>query len=168
MKRTNRFSLENAQAMIGRFTPGYRLVRSLGGGSHGQVFLIEDELKQLAVKIVPMEFRAASGGRPNVSLDWARLKTSFNLLHHPALVRVRDFFRHAETDTTSPAAAYGLIYMEARQTDPLCQRDTGVRVRRGGSWSNAPAFLRSAQRGRNYPDHRSADIGFRLAIAPRR
>lgn len=98
--------------MIGRFTPGYRLVRSLGGGNHGQVFLIEDELKQLAVKIIPLEFRTASGGGPNVSLDWARLKTSFNLLHHPALVRVRDFFCYAETETASPVAAYGLIYMD--------------------------------------------------------
>jgi formylglycine-generating enzyme required for sulfatase activity len=56
---------------------------------------------------------------------------------------------------------------EARQIDPLCQRETGVRARRGGSWSNAPAFLRAAQRGRNYPDNRYADIGFRVAIAPR-
>ena len=111
-KRTNRLSLEMAGAMVGRFTPGYRLVRSLGAGTYGQVFLIEDDLKQLAVKIIPLEFRKAATGGPNVGLDWARLKTSFNLLHHPALVRVRDFFRYEDTDPDAPVRAYGLVYMD--------------------------------------------------------
>ena len=37
------------------------------------------------------------------------------------------------------------------------------RVVRGGSWGNDAHDCRSARRGGNTPDHRSADIGFRLA-----
>ena len=40
------------------------------------------------------------------------------------------------------------------------------RVLRGGSWSNSPAFLRSANRIWNYPDIRDSSGGFRLARTP--
>lgn len=36
------------------------------------------------------------------------------------------------------------------------------RVLRGGSWFNAPASLRSSNRGRNTPDYRIGSVGFRL------
>jgi formylglycine-generating enzyme required for sulfatase activity len=37
------------------------------------------------------------------------------------------------------------------------------RVIRGGSWSNGPLYLRSANRGRNGVEERNSDVGFRLA-----
>ncbi len=37
------------------------------------------------------------------------------------------------------------------------------RVLRGGSWDYGPAILRSASRGRDTPDSRDGNIGFRLA-----
>lgn len=40
------------------------------------------------------------------------------------------------------------------------------RVLRGGSWSNNPAYLRSANRDRSNPGYRSTDSGFRLARTP--
>jgi formylglycine-generating enzyme required for sulfatase activity len=40
------------------------------------------------------------------------------------------------------------------------------RVLRGGSWSNNPRFLRSANRDRNQPDDRNDFIGFRVARTP--
>ncbi len=40
------------------------------------------------------------------------------------------------------------------------------RVLRGGSWINFPANLRSAVRGRSYPDNRIYFYGFRLARTP--
>lgn len=53
---------------------------------------------------------------------------------------------------------------EACGKNPLCRHGGGYRVRRGGSWSYQPTQLRAAYRGRNYPDSRYADIGFRLAL----
>jgi hypothetical protein len=36
-------------------------------------------------------------------------------------------------------------------------------VKRGGSWNNNAANLRSANRNRNTPDNRNNNLGFRLA-----
>ena len=41
--------------------------------------------------------------------------------------------------------------------------DCGLRVIRGGSWSNTPRLLRSALRPRGARSHRSDSLGFRLA-----
>jgi formylglycine-generating enzyme required for sulfatase activity len=41
--------------------------------------------------------------------------------------------------------------------------DTSLRVLRGGSWYSFPPDLRSASRRADQPDHRSAEIGFRIA-----
>jgi formylglycine-generating enzyme required for sulfatase activity len=41
--------------------------------------------------------------------------------------------------------------------------DCGLRVLRGGSWSNKPESLRSANRSRHYADTRTDDFGFRVA-----
>jgi formylglycine-generating enzyme required for sulfatase activity len=41
--------------------------------------------------------------------------------------------------------------------------DTSLRVLRGGSWYSFPPDLRSASRRADQPDHRSAEIGFRVA-----
>ncbi len=38
-----------------------------------------------------------------------------------------------------------------------------LRALRGGSWSNAPSFARSARRGRTRPSDRHSTDGFRLA-----
>lgn len=41
--------------------------------------------------------------------------------------------------------------------------DCSLRVLRGGSWFSDPRFLRAAYRGRDGPDYRDDDVGFRLA-----
>ncbi|MEA2874834.1 MAG: hypothetical protein QOF14_30, partial [Hyphomicrobiales bacterium] len=41
--------------------------------------------------------------------------------------------------------------------------DTSLRVLRGGSWYSFPPDLRSASRRADQPDHRSPEIGFRIA-----
>ncbi len=44
---------------------------------------------------------------------------------------------------------------------------SGIKVRRGGSWLNAPVFSRSAYRGDSTRDSRDNDIGFRVVrVAP--
>ncbi|MBF0323421.1 MAG: SUMF1/EgtB/PvdO family nonheme iron enzyme, partial [Magnetococcales bacterium] len=111
-------SLADAARLIGHFTPGYRVVRSLGSGTYGHVFLAEDDWKRVAVKIVPLALRSKmSSGEPVSnqefsSLDWVQTTTNWERLHHPSLVRVRDFFKYQENDPNARVALYGLIYMD--------------------------------------------------------
>ena len=44
--------------------------------------------------------------------------------------------------------------------------ESGFRVLRGGSWSDPPNFLRSANRNLNDPDDRNFSIGFRIVCSP--
>ncbi len=60
-------------------------------------------------------------------------------------------------DNYQTAPENGAAWLEAN--DGNC----GRRVIRGGSWDTDPAFLRSADRLRSYPDYRSSYLGFRLA-----
>ncbi|MBF0310432.1 MAG: SUMF1/EgtB/PvdO family nonheme iron enzyme [Magnetococcales bacterium] len=53
---------------------------------------------------------------------------------------------------------------EASRRNPLCVGEPDYRVRRGGSWSFDPAYLRCSYRGRNRTDSLYSDIGFRLVI----
>ena len=54
-------------------------------------------------------------------------------------------------------------YPSGPVTDPKGAPIASVRVIRGGSWGDFPNFLRSADRGRYFPDFRTDIIGFRVA-----
>ena len=41
------------------------------------------------------------------------------------------------------------------------------RVSIGGSWNHDLSYCRSANRGRNYPDRRNSNSGFRVLCVPR-
>ncbi|MBF0369087.1 MAG: SUMF1/EgtB/PvdO family nonheme iron enzyme [Magnetococcales bacterium] len=117
---TDKFDLPLAIAerLIGCFTPKYKLVRSLGAGTYGQVFLVEDGLKRVAVKILCLEMRpevnqeGEDQTRQSISRDWHLVNAKWNLLHHASLVRIRDYYRYEESDPDSKVAVYGLIYMD--------------------------------------------------------
>jgi formylglycine-generating enzyme required for sulfatase activity len=47
--------------------------------------------------------------------------------------------------------------------DPMGSDKSDVRVLRGGSWGSFAWHIRSADRGINYPDYLSGQIGFRVA-----
>jgi len=51
-------------------------------------------------------------------------------------------------------------------TDPQGPSTGQYRVDRGGSWFFSARFCRSAYRGKNVPDHRDHDVGFRIAAVP--
>lgn len=53
-------------------------------------------------------------------------------------------------------------YPSGSVTDPEGPSSGSYRVIRGGSWVNEPRFVRSANRGRSYPDYRNYNLGFRL------
>ncbi|MBF0424060.1 MAG: SUMF1/EgtB/PvdO family nonheme iron enzyme, partial [Magnetococcales bacterium] len=115
------FDLSAAEAgrMLGRFTPGYRVVRRLGKGAYGAVFLAEDDWKQMAVKIIPLAFRPADAAphaviddQENFTRDWEVIKTLWGWMHHSSLVRVRDYYLFDDPDPSARIARYGLITMD--------------------------------------------------------
>lgn len=53
-------------------------------------------------------------------------------------------------------------YPDDLANDPICVSGGMERVLRGGSWSNLPAFCRSANRNRHAPSYKSSSVGFRL------
>ncbi|MEO5347530.1 MAG: SUMF1/EgtB/PvdO family nonheme iron enzyme [Magnetococcus sp. YQC-9] len=110
MPRKIDLSLEQAATLIRHFTPGCDVVRLLGTGSFGQVFLIEDPLSRAAVKIIPLKMRHA--GEPEENHEWRQLTTQWDRLHHASLVRIRSFHEFADPDPASPIEIYGLIYMD--------------------------------------------------------
>ena len=51
-------------------------------------------------------------------------------------------------------------------TDPKGNASGVERARRGGSYVLKPEFLRYGLRGKADPEHRTANLGFRLALVP--
>ncbi|MBF0426420.1 MAG: SUMF1/EgtB/PvdO family nonheme iron enzyme [Magnetococcales bacterium] len=132
-EKDGRLSLADAARLIGHVTPRYRVVRALGRGAYGQVFLAEDDLKQVAVKILPLALRVrgAQGvtidDREESTRDWIQLRTAWERLHHAALVRVHDYFQVHEDNPDALVAVHGLIVMDYW---PLSLRECVRRLRK--------------------------------------
>ena len=59
------------------------------------------------------------------------------------------------------------LYDGQTDTDPVGMASLGsLRVSRGGGWSYGAVYCRSAFRGRNAPDDRNINLGFRVARSP--
>ena len=54
-------------------------------------------------------------------------------------------------------------YAAGTSVDPPGPASGKIRVLRGGSWANGPAFVRISVRSGNEPEHRSNVVGFRCA-----
>ncbi len=111
-----RLSLSEAEQLLQRFAPGYRMVRSLGRGAYGEVFLARDNLKKMAVKIIPLAYRSMPEGtitnQEHSTRDWVVIQTCWERLHHSSLVRVRDYFLFEDPDPKASITRYGLITMD--------------------------------------------------------
>ncbi|MBF0614300.1 MAG: SUMF1/EgtB/PvdO family nonheme iron enzyme [Magnetococcales bacterium] len=101
---------EQAGLMIQHFQPQMRMVRLLGAGSFGQVFLIEDDVCRVAVKIIPLQLRNEEN--PEQNHEWQQLTTQWDRLNHASLVRIRSFTEHVADDPNDPIERYGLIFMD--------------------------------------------------------
>jgi formylglycine-generating enzyme required for sulfatase activity len=58
-------------------------------------------------------------------------------------------------------ADWNAAYPAAESTDPQGPASGKIRVLRGGSWGNGPAFVRLSVRSGNEPENRSNVVGFR-------
>lgn len=118
MARIINLSTEQAEQIIRHFTPTYQVVRLLGAGSYGQVFLVSDALTEVAVKVVPLALRAPdepknkSAAKRISSHEWAQLQQNWDRLNHTSLVRMRSVHTWSSTDLNDPVAEYGLLYMD--------------------------------------------------------
>ncbi|MBF0212141.1 MAG: SUMF1/EgtB/PvdO family nonheme iron enzyme [Magnetococcales bacterium] len=110
MPRTIDLTTEQANILIHHFTPGLRMVRLLGSGSFGQVFLVEDDLARVAVKIIPLKMRQQPDSEENH--EWTQLTTQWDRLNHSSLVRIRSFHEYTAPDPASTIERFGLIYMD--------------------------------------------------------
>ncbi|GAB0056690.1 Hercynine oxygenase [Candidatus Magnetaquicoccaceae bacterium FCR-1] len=110
MPRKIDLTVAQATGLIQRFLPGRAVVRLLGAGSFGQVFLVEDEVSRAAVKIVPLKMRGAT--EPEENHEWRQLTTQWDRLHHASLVRIRSFHEYTDPDPVAPIEIYGLIHMD--------------------------------------------------------
>ncbi|MBF0448273.1 MAG: SUMF1/EgtB/PvdO family nonheme iron enzyme [Magnetococcales bacterium] len=117
MPKQINLSLEQAERLIHRFTPGFRTTRLLGDGSFGQVFLAEDDHSQVAIKILPLVLRAKQEKGLKDNQEWQQLTGNWDRLNHASLVRNRAFFTYEAEDPQDPIATYGLIYMDYWSTD---------------------------------------------------
>lgn len=61
------------------------------------------------------------------------------------------------------AADWYAAYGTENVTDPHGPESGKIRVLRGGSWGNGPAFVRASARSGNEPENRSNVVGFRCA-----
>ncbi|MBF0462836.1 MAG: SUMF1/EgtB/PvdO family nonheme iron enzyme [Magnetococcales bacterium] len=111
MAENRDLSPDQAERMIRHFTPGYRMVRVLGSGSFGQVFLVTDDLAEVAVKVIPLKLRVQAG-QEKESHEWHQLQYNWDRLNHASLVRIRSCHIWSATDDTDPVAEYGLVYMD--------------------------------------------------------
>ncbi|MBF0184334.1 MAG: SUMF1/EgtB/PvdO family nonheme iron enzyme [Magnetococcales bacterium] len=106
-----------AEQIIRQFTPTLRMVRLLGSGSFGQVFLLADTFAKVAVKIIPLQMRnkensAESEPGWTESHEWRQLLHNWDRLNHASLVRIRAFHAWHAHDEQDPIAIYGLVYMD--------------------------------------------------------
>ena len=58
-------------------------------------------------------------------------------------------------------------YRSSPLEDPKGPQNDSLRVLRGGSWNDVPAYCRSAYRSRDIPAGRHYDYGFRVVVLAR-
>ncbi|GAB0057918.1 Hercynine oxygenase [Candidatus Magnetaquicoccaceae bacterium FCR-1] len=119
-------SLEYAQKILQQRLPSYQIVRWLGSGSYGVVYLAEDSdtRQQFAVKIFRMERHSAvskedgtiTDAVTRLNRDWKLLQEQHALLKRcPSIVEIPIFFSLRVADgleSRSKASALGIAVME--------------------------------------------------------
>ena len=107
-----------AQGLIRQVLPSYEIGELLGEGSSGAVFLIRDNLKERAVKIVPLSAAAAVSQGAVVSAtsrierDFRHIVESYERLACDEIVTVYDFHRVGGSEDARSATAYAIVVME--------------------------------------------------------
>ena len=113
--------------MVGRTLGHYKIVKRLGAGGMGEVYLADDQSlgRQVALKILPERFAAS----PERIERFRREATALAALDHPGIVTVYS----VESEVISHPPVGG----------PDAQQSLEVRFLRENAWSNA--YVRVAE-----------------------
>jgi hypothetical protein len=109
---------EFAQSLVQQVLPSYRVGDLLGEGSSGAVFRIRDNLKERAVKIVPLSASASVADGAVVSAanrverDFRHIVESYERLACDEIVTVYDFYKVPGGEDRRLATAYAVVVME--------------------------------------------------------
>jgi serine/threonine protein kinase len=93
------------EGLVGREFGGYRLLRVLGSGAMGTVYLaakVDSPEQQVAIKVLLPPSQASAADRAEFKARFAREAKALQLLEHPHILSLLDFGEDAET---------GLSYM---------------------------------------------------------
>ena len=106
---------EVAEKLIKKFLPNFKVSGELGKGSFGAVYKIEDELKERAAKIIPLNAMAGVESGSVVSADsklerdFRHIVESYERIACDEIVTVYDFYMDK---SENKGAAHALVIME--------------------------------------------------------
>jgi serine/threonine protein kinase len=105
-------------AILKKCLPTYRIVREIGSGIYGSVYHVRDELKERAVKVVPIQIERSLGCRnatdldSRVSQDFHAVREYYERIKGDGVVDVHDFHLVDRQVTDRHASASLVILME--------------------------------------------------------
>ena len=149
---------------IGRF----RILRDLGRGGQGAVYLAEDEKlhRQAAIKVLPTGFDLT----PHLLERFKREAEAASKLDHPGIFSVHETGElnglHYMTGNVSEwCEDWFSEYPSETVIDPIGtpkEKIMPCRILRGGSYLNFAGYGASAHRDSKIPSYKSEGVGFRL------
>lgn len=116
------------ESLIRKCLPTYEVVRKIGAGVYGTVYHIKDNLKERAIKVVPiMVERSVSYRTPNeldtkISHDFHAVQEYYHRIKGEGVIEIYDFHLVDKQVSKDEAKAYLVILME------LCPRNLTDRI----------------------------------------
>lgn len=106
------------EEIIKKCLPTYEVVRKIGSGVYGVVYLVRDNLKERAVKIVPIQversfsYRTKTDLDSKISHDFYAVQEYYHKIKGDGVIEIYDFHLMDKQVTKQEARAYLVILME--------------------------------------------------------
>jgi formylglycine-generating enzyme required for sulfatase activity len=106
------------ESILKRCLPTYEVVRKIGSGVYGSVYLVKDNLKERAVKIVPIMVERSLSNRSKkdldskISHDFYAIQEYYQRIKGESVVEIHDFHLVDKQVSKQEAKAYLVILME--------------------------------------------------------
>ncbi len=106
------------EEIIKKCLPTYRIVRKIGEGIYGSVYRVRDDLKERAVKIVPIQversvsYKTAADLDSKVSQDFHAVREYYERIKGDGVIDIHDFHLVDKKVSDKKARAHLVILME--------------------------------------------------------